>query len=184
MDKSIDLVIFLSEDPGMIRVGSHTLDAIDQGLLKGMDIRIDRRIGLDSHRFSLFDQFLNIGGRFERCRAFGKIDLALRCLDLFLQIVSQCGAPVNELNEPGRIKVHVCQGGEHGFRREDVYFPFGHPDFAALDRKQGQPLEGIDEKILEGRHVGLLAADPHPGASLSLCRLFTLVTEHNCFPPS
>ena len=56
MDEGIDLVILLPEDLGMIRIGCHTLNAVNQDLLKGKDIGIDRWIGFDSHRFSLFDQ--------------------------------------------------------------------------------------------------------------------------------
>ena len=53
------------------------------------------------------------------------------------------------------------------------------PACRARQRHLGQPLECIDQQVLQARHFGVLAANPLDGAGLALCRLLTLVTEHD-----
>ncbi len=89
-----------------------------------------------------------------------------------------CGF-IDEYLKPGRIEIHVGQGGKDAFAYEPVHGRVGNAFGPGLDGHLGQALQGIDEQILQCGHFGLLAAYADLGAAGASGRLFTLVAKHD-----
>ena len=184
MNEVVHNVVLLAENPGVVRIRGHTPDPEGQDLLERTDVRIDVRIRTEAHLLALLDHLLPGGCRLEGGRAFGEVGLAPGRLHLYRQFVPQFHAPANEGNKTIRIEIHIGECREDGFAREDVRLPVFHAHFAAFHRTNGQPLDRIGQKILQGRHIRLLAAYAYLGAPFAFCSLLALVTEHVVLLPS
>ena len=178
MDEGVDLVVFLAQDLGVIGVGADPLDAEEQGVLQGEDVRVRRGVGFQAHRLGLLQHGFLVGSRRKGGRARGEIGLAARGLDLGLQTVPQLHALLDEFNEPLGVEVHVGQGGKRRLDGKDIDLPVADADLAPRHRHLGQPLQAVDQQVLQGRHFGVLAAYPLNGAPHALRRLFTLIAKH------
>jgi len=181
VDEGVDHIVFLAQDPGVISVSGHTLESEEEGVLEGLDIGVVSRIGVDLHGLSLFDQIGNVGGRLETDAGLAGIRVAARGPDPGLQAVAQPHGLVDQGNETVFIKIHVGEGGKNRLAGEEVDLAVNDSGLAALVGHQGKTLGGMNEKILQGRDIRLLAADADNGAAFSLGSLFALVTKHGDF---
>ena len=85
---------------------------------------------------------------------------------------------VDQGDEPVRIEIDIGQGGKNGFAGEGVDGRVTDTDLGPGDRHLGNPLGRINEKVLKGCHIGLLAAYADLGASFAFGRLLALKTKH------
>ncbi len=162
----------------MIGVGRDPLDAEQQGMLQGEDVRVHRRVGFQAHRLGLLQHGFFIGSRRKGGRTRREIDPAARGPDLGLETLPELDALLDEADESLGVEVHVGQGGKGSLDGEEVDLPVADSEPSPRQRHLGQPLQGIDQQVLQARHFGVLATNSLDGAGHALCRLFTLVTEH------
>jgi hypothetical protein len=98
--------------------------------------------------------------------------------DFFLQLLAQRHTAADEGREPGRIEIHVGQGREGGLEREPVCFGRVDGMPARGLGNERQPLERVEEQILQGGHLGRLSADADLGAAFPFGGLFALIAKH------
>ncbi len=110
MNEGVNLVVFLPEDPGVVRIGAEPLDTENRGPHKGVDVFVDGRIRLDARLFRLLDHFLHGTGRLERGRAIGEIHFAPGASHLFLQAVSQRHGLADKARQVVGVKIDIRQG--------------------------------------------------------------------------
>ena len=116
-------------------------------------------------------------------RAIREVGLAAGRGDLVVEDFPFGGRFVNQTDKTFGIEVHIGQGGKTGFDGKDVDIPVGNTELAPLHRHLGQAHQGIEQQILQGRHLRALAANPLHGAGGALGGLFALVAKHGR-PPS
>ncbi len=114
----------------------------------------------------------------------GSGDRTVKSTGELLGLAAQTYALGNEFGNGFRIKVDVGDGGEQAIDHETIDFLVLDAFRPGLVRPEGNALEGVDQQILQGSDIRLLAADADRGAAGSFGSLLTLVTKHgHYFPP-
>ncbi|KAF5060555.1 hypothetical protein DSECCO2_324580 [anaerobic digester metagenome] len=169
----VHALVLAAQDSGVVGVGGDALEAVDEDLLQGAKVLVGFQGFGDIVLFALGDKSFEGRGRGEGGGRGGDIDAGLGLEGL----AAGHGVPDQDF-EAGRVEIDVGQGREDAFVDEAVQVGVGHALGAGLHGHFGQPLQGVDEKILESGHFGLLAAHADFGAAGSFGSLFTLVAKH------
>ena len=183
VEKGIDLIVVLAEDLAVVGIGGHPLETVDENLDGGTDVLVLVQ-GEDAVLLALLYQ---IGGRNPGRGTFtedASLDPVCRSEGVFVQgpgFFLQLVTFFDGRFEAGRVKVHVGDGGEEPFQDEDVNFLIFGAELPRLVGEESEPLESIEQIVLKVCNVRLLSAHSLNIASDSLCRLLTLMTEHDCF---
>jgi hypothetical protein len=174
----VHALVLMTENGRVVGVGGHAFESVNEDLLQGAQVFVGfQRLG-DAVLLALGDQAFQARGRGER--GCGGID---RDASLGLDGFAVGDGFIYEHLKTGRVEIHVGQGREHAFIDEAVHGRVGHALGPGLHRDLRESLQGVDEKILQGRYVGLLAANADLGASGSFGGLFTLIAKHEGYPP-
>jgi hypothetical protein len=162
----------------VVGIGGQALDAVYDQFTQGEDVRVNGFIGFDAHRFALGHHTGLIGRGYESGRSVGESHIAAGRLNFGLERITVPGSVIDQGNKAGRVEIHIGQGRKNGFIGELIDGRVADIDLGPFHRHLGDPLYRINEKVLESRHLGLLAAHAYLGASFAFCRLLTLKTKH------
>ncbi len=178
VDKGVDPVVFLAQDLGVAGVGADSLEPEQQGVLQGENVRVDVRVGFQTHPLPLLHQPRQ--GLFRAEQGCGRFSdrLGAGFNGPCLEALPQLHAAVDERHEALRVEIHVGQGGKGGLAGENVGLLVVDALLAPFGRPEPETLQGVDEQILEAGHLRLLAAHSDHAAPLSFGGLLTLVTKH------
>ena len=149
VEEGHDVVIALTQDHGVIHIGSHPFKPEYQDLDHGTNIFVDMP-GVDAVLFTLSNHAGQIVRGLPISHRTGNGG-AGSGLGLFLQLV----AFLNHCADYRRIKIDVGDRGKERLNGKTVDFGIT----AKLVGIQGQGLQAIQQMVLQGCHVGLLAAD-------------------------
>ncbi|OQC69276.1 MAG: hypothetical protein BWX50_01016 [Euryarchaeota archaeon ADurb.Bin009] len=170
LHESRDLLVLVAEDGGVVVVGAEPFEPVDQEVTKRLQVGV--------HGLPRGDDLLRLcRDRRRACRRPGA-GRGFRAPG-GREGVADAGRLIDHIPEAGRIEVHVGQGRKEASRNE---LPGIRVPAARLHRRKvprREPLEGVDQDILESGSLLILAADAAYGAAETLCRLFTLVAEHS-----
>jgi hypothetical protein len=126
-------------------------------------------------RFALLDQTTQVGCRLPlRGGGNGPTDSTGQGLGFFLD----GGAFAQDLLNRRGVEVDIGDCSEEPLDHEAVDPGILLSGLARLVGPEGDAFQAVDEQVLQGGHIRLLAADADLGAARSLGGLFTLVTEH------
>ena len=110
LDKGIDLVVFLAENPGMVGIGRNPFQTEEENVFQGDDVRIFITVDIERHRFPLFDQSRLVGCRQEIGCLCREIGFAAGGFDLFFQPLSELHRFIDQGHETVCIKIDIGQG--------------------------------------------------------------------------
>ncbi len=180
VEEGVDLVVVLAQDLAVVCVGCHALQSVNQDFDGGTDVLVlvQRQ---NAVLLTLLHQVpcrrpgrwavVELAGLDAVCRAEGAL---VKSPGLLLHFEA---LPDGRF-KAGRIEVHVGDRGEQTFQHEDVDLPVTRTVFTGFIGIDCQSLETVQQVVLQGRNLRLLAAHAHYVASDSLCSLLALMTEH------
>src|SRR5208283_4019498 len=96
-----------------------------------------------------------------------------------LQVVTEGDCLLYEVRDSPGVEVYVRERREKGLADKGAYAGIIDPDFPPLQGNLRESPERVNEQVLKGRHVRLLAANTYLRASFATRRLFTLITKHS-----
>jgi len=149
LEECHDVVIALTQDHGVIHIGSHPFQPEYEDFDHGTNIFVDMP-GVDAVLLSLSNHAGEIVSGFPLSHRSGNGGTGSG-LGLFLQLV----AFLNHSADGRRIKIDVGDRGEEHLNGKTVDFGIA----AKLVGIQGQGLQAEEQMVLQGCHVRLLAAD-------------------------
>jgi len=174
----IDRRIRVAEHTGVVGVRGDTLEAVYGGLLEGLDVLVAAMVGEDPDSLTLRHELLDCGGRLERdSRVIGGHD-ATRCFYLGAQRRVHLRATSDDASDVRSVEVDVRDGREERAVHELISHVIADAHSRSRDRDGRDPLQLVQQEVLQHRHLGRLAADADGRAAYAFVRLFTLVTEH------
>jgi hypothetical protein len=165
-----DLLVLVAEDGGVMRVGADPFEPVDE--------EVAERLEVDVHVLPCGDDLLCLCRDRFRARRRPGAGRGLRTPG-GREGVADTGRLLDRALEPRGVEVHVGQGRKKALRDE---LPCLRVPAALLHRREvpyREPLEGVDQDVLEPGGLPILAADTTHGAAIALCRLFTLIAEHS-----
>jgi len=180
VEKGVDLVVVLAQDLAVVCVGCHTLQAVNQDF----DGRADVLVFVQRKDAVLLALFHQVPCRRPGRRAVGELaGLDAVChaegaLVESLGLLLHVEALPDGRFKAGRIEVHVGDRGEKTFQHEDIDCPVFRPQLARFVGEKSKALQAVQQVVLQGRNLRFLAAHAHYVASVSLCSLLALMTEH------
>ncbi len=183
VEEGVNGLILLAEDPGVGGIGRRTLDAVGQQFLQTGDILAEFLDATeDSDGLALADQPGDVAGRAPG-RGAGKLGdgaagLQAGGLVKPLGLLADFGGPPEQFGHAVFVEVDVGHRREQGIGHEAVDVEVMDAFLGGEVGVLGNPLGGVDQKILQGGDFVGLAADADVGAAGSVGGLFTLITKH------
>jgi len=179
-DEVVHVAIFETQGAGVMGIGRSAFEAVDEQLLEGFRVGIQIRIGSDAAQFfSLLDHFGKGCGRFEVGSRQTEDVPAAGVGYLLFELLSQGYTFVDQLYKALRVEVDVGQRAEECLGHETADLDVVAAVAGSLRGHHRQPAQGVDQQILHGCGIRLLAADSRLGAATAFGGLFTLVTKHD-----
>ena len=179
--------ILLIQHPGVFHVGGGALEAVEAEQAQPHDVFVDLVLApVDRGLRRLGKLGQQIGTRFEAGRGGQRVGLHRQRCQLGGQLLAIGQRLVDVGDDASGVEVDVGEGGKERLGHESVYFAV---DDAVLAGRQGpgaEPLQGIDQHILQIRSFSRLAAHALCIGAAVACRgtnsLFTLHTKHHVSP--
>ncbi len=178
VNEGVNLLILLAQNPGMIGVGAHALDSKEQNVLQRQGVGVGRRVRFEAVLLALGHQLLHTALGLISGRPLGEVGPASCGLDFALELFPELGAAVDQGDKTLGVEIHVGEGGEAGLTGENIDVFVAHSNLPARHGHLGQPLQGVNEKVLQRRHLGIFATHSQDSAAFALGCLLTLVTKH------
>ena len=183
VELGIQTGVFVAQSQGVIGVGRGPFQSIERQFQQAGDVGSEGCLELgDANLFALPDQARTVGGRLpgggpgQFLRRLARFD-AGRFIESAGLVASGRGLG-QVLFDPGRVEIDVGYRGEQAFEHRAIDLRVAN---AKLGRSMGvhrHPLGGMNQEVLQGGGLRLLAANADLLAAGALGGLFTLITEH------
>ena len=171
----INLIGLFTENPGVICVSRVAFDAVHGDLSHRVDVRVDGEI-FDAVQLTQFD--LLVKGGWEGPVLRGSRDGAIIIASQLPCFSAQANAFIDEFCYGLRVEVDVGDRGKETVDHEAVDLLVFGAFCAGFVGPEGNAFHGIDQQVLQGGYLGLLAADTDCSTTCSFGCLLTLVTKH------
>jgi len=178
LNKGVNLVVFLPQNLGVVRVSCNALDAEKQNVLKRPDIRVFLRARFQRGHGCLGRK--RVGGRLRRKGNAGRffIDCGAGFFGFVRKRVAQGGRFADQFHEAFRIEIHVGQRRKKRLDGKNIHLRIDNSRLARVRCHDRQAFERVNQQVLEGRYACVLSANARFHTPLAFCRLFALVTKH------
>ena len=141
----------------MVGIGGRSLESVNQKLLERQDVGIDMRVRLETHLFTLLYHCLQRAFRFENGRAVRETRFSAGRPDLLLERFAVFDGFIDQSTNRSGSKSTLVKVEKSALvvnlSTSWSLTPTFRPSTAT-----GRALHGIDQQILQGRDIGLLAA--------------------------